>query len=73
MTTIDQALLDRNLLGAALGDLASWQRWLTVLRAAFALPMTELDRATFVQVAGDRAPPSHRVSELVVRSRSSFW
>ena len=72
MTTIDQALLDRNLLGAALGDLASWQRWLTVLRAAFALPMTASDRATFAQVAGDRPLPRARVSELwaVVGRRS---
>ena len=72
MTTIDQALLDRNLLGAALGDLASWQRWLTVLRAAFALPMTASDRATFAQVAGDRPLPRTRISELwaVVGRRS---
>ena len=34
--------------------------------------MTETDRATFTQVAGDRAPPSQRVSELwaVVGRRS---
>ena len=72
MTTIDQALLDRNLLGAALGDLASWQRWLTVLRAAFALPMTASDRATFTQVAGARPLPRARISELwaVVGRRS---
>ena len=34
---IDRALLDKNLLGAALGDTASWSRWLSVLRAAFGL------------------------------------
>ena len=34
---IDRALLDKNLLGAALGDTASWSQWLAVLRAAFGL------------------------------------
>ena len=35
---IDHALADPNLLGAALGDGAPWQRRRVVLRAAFALP-----------------------------------
>jgi hypothetical protein len=61
---IDRALLDRNLLGAALGDAASWSRWLSVLRAAFALPMSDADCITFAEVAGDRAPPGQRVNEL---------
>jgi type 1 fimbriae regulatory protein FimB/type 1 fimbriae regulatory protein FimE len=39
MMPIDRALMDSNLLGAALGDGASWSTWLAVLRAAFALPM----------------------------------
>ena len=34
---IDHALADRNLLGAALGDLTPWKVWRVVLRAAFAL------------------------------------
>jgi hypothetical protein len=61
---IDRALLDRNLLGAALGDAASWLRWLSVLRAAFTLPMSDADCITFAEVAGDRAPPGQRVNEL---------
>ena len=33
--TIDAALADENLLGAALGPVAPWSTWLAVLRAAF--------------------------------------
>jgi hypothetical protein len=64
--TIDRALTDRRLLGAALdGDLASWQTWLCVLRAAFGLLRDdEAELATFHRVAGERAPPSRRVREL---------
>jgi hypothetical protein len=61
---IDRALMDQNLLGAALGDGVSWSAWLAVLRAAFALPMSHEDRAAFAKVAGDRDPPSQAVSEL---------
>src|SRR5215470_1721435 len=63
--TIDRALSDRRLLGAALdSDLASWQTWLAVLRSAFGLPLSDLELETFRKVAGDRAPPSQRVREL---------
>ena len=61
---IDRALLDKNLLGAALGDTASWSPWLAVLRAAFGLEMSDQDRAIFSEVAGERAPPGQRVNEL---------
>src|SRR5262245_10921147 len=61
---IDRALTDRNLLGAGLGDLASWSTWLAVLRAAFGLPLSEADTATFKQVAGDRPAPAGRAREL---------
>ncbi len=43
----------------------SWNRWRSVLRAAFALPMSKRDLQLFQEVAGDRAPPSRRVKELV--------
>jgi hypothetical protein len=43
----------------------SWDRWRAVLRAAFALPMSRRDRVLFAEVAADRAPPKHRVKELV--------
>lgn len=61
---ISEALADANLLGAALGDVASWQAWLAVLKAAFAERLSDDERALFASVAGDRAPPSKRVREL---------
>jgi hypothetical protein len=62
--TIDRALLDPNLLGAALGDAASWVTWLAVLKAAFGLNLTDEQRDLFMQVAGNRSPPTKRVREL---------
>src|SRR5208282_2333600 len=44
---------------------SSWDRWRAVLRGAYALPMSRLDRELFAEVSGDRAPPRHRVKELV--------
>jgi hypothetical protein len=43
----------------------SWDNWLTVLRAAMALPplQTESEKAFFRTVAGDRNPPSRQVRE----------
>jgi hypothetical protein len=61
---ISKALADPNLLGAALGDLASWRTWCVILKAAFAEALTDEERPLFAQVAGDRAPPSSRVREL---------
>lgn len=61
---IDRALADPRLLGAGLGDLASWRIWLTVLKAACGLPLDEAERQTFVTVAGNRAAPTSRVREL---------
>ena len=40
--SIDRALTDKRLLGAALEDVSTWTMWLVVLKAAFALG---LDRA----------------------------
>jgi hypothetical protein len=70
--TIDRALADSRLLGAALGDLASWQTWLCVLRAAFGLQLSDSELATFAKIAGERVSPSKRVRELwaVVARRS---
>jgi hypothetical protein len=62
--TIDRALTDPNLLGAALGNPRSWTRWLSVLKAAFALPLSATDTAAFQEVSGNREPPAHRVREL---------
>jgi len=60
---IDVAMSER-LLGAALGDLATWRVWLSVLKAAFALPLTDAERALFVEVAGGRSSPGKRVREF---------
>jgi hypothetical protein len=62
--TIDRALADHRLLGGALGDLGSWQVWITTLRAAFGLQLSEGELATFRTIAGDRPPPAKRVREL---------
>jgi Terminase large subunit, T4likevirus-type, N-terminal len=69
---IDQAILDQNLLGAGLGDPASWRGWLSILKAAFGLRLTEGEQAFFASVAGARVAPQAPVSELwcVVGRRS---
>jgi len=61
---IDRALLDKRLLGAALGDAASWATWLVVLRASFGLKLTPEQQKIFAQVAGNRSAPTKRVREL---------
>jgi hypothetical protein len=61
---IDRALADGRLLGAALGDTDSWSTWLVVLKAAFGLPLSDAELASFHRVAGDRPVPSKRVREL---------
>jgi len=61
---IDRAFRDKRLFAAALGDLSSWQTWLTVLCAAFALPLTAEQQQIFATVAGGRLPPLKRVREL---------
>jgi hypothetical protein len=65
-------LTDAHLLGAGLGDIDSWQIWLSVLRATFGLELSADDLDRFHAVAGDRTPPAHRVAELwaVVGRRS---
>ena len=62
--TIDRALTDSDLLGAALGPADSWATWLTVLRAAFGVTLDRRDRRAFEAVAGGRKAPAQRVKEL---------
>jgi hypothetical protein len=62
--SIEQALRDNNLLGAALGEVSSWSNWLTVLKAAFGQELTSSELTVFEQVAGERPVPKHRVREL---------
>ena len=62
--TLPRALADRTLLGAALGDPATWSTWLVVLKAAFGLKLDDEELEVFAGVAGSRAPPRSRVREL---------
>ena len=62
--TIDVAMRDDRLLGAALGNTASWSTWIAVLKAAFGLGLTDEQRELFASVAGQRMPPRDRVREL---------
>jgi hypothetical protein len=62
--TIDDALSDPTLLGAALGDPDTWQTWRCVLKAAFGLALNRQEARAFAAVAGSRAPPTQRVREL---------
>lgn len=64
LTSIIDFVDDANLLGPFFRG-ESWDRWRAVLRAAFALPLTDRDQALFDEVAGGRAPPRRRVKELV--------
>jgi hypothetical protein len=70
--SIDRALADRRLLGGGIGDLGTWSTWLTALKGAFALPLSDGERALFAKIAGDRSPPARAVRELwcVVARRS---
>jgi hypothetical protein len=74
---IDHALASGRLLGAGLGDIDTWRTWLVVLKAAFGRPLDKDELATFRTVAGNRAPPDHRVRELWAiagrRSGKSRW
>jgi hypothetical protein len=58
------AMDDLNLFGSAFPG-STWDGWRAVLKAAFALPMSDAERAFFRTVA-DREPPGHRVRELWV-------
>jgi len=64
--SIDDALTDRQLLGAALEDLDSWSTWRVILKAAFGEPLTDDELSLFKTLAGGRAAPAERVSELWV-------
>lgn len=63
--TIDRALSDRHLFGAAIGgDLTSWSTWRATLKAAFGVSLDAEQRKVFAAIAGNRDPPSRRVREL---------
>ncbi len=58
------AIAEGGLLGSSFIG-SSWNRWRAVLRAAYAEPLSDADRALFAEVA-EREPPAHRVKELWV-------
>jgi hypothetical protein len=62
--SISAALADRNLLGAAIGDMGSWSTRLSLLKASFGDALSTRDREVFARVAGNRLPPSRMVREL---------
>jgi hypothetical protein len=59
LVTLDRALSNRQLLG--LGD-PSWLTWRSVLKAAYAEPLSAAEREAFARVAGGRSPPQRKVS-----------
>ena len=69
---IAHAFCDKRLFAAAFDDLSSWNVWLTILSAAFALPLTAAQRQTFATIGGGRLLPTKAVRELwVVAGRKS--
>jgi hypothetical protein len=67
MTLVD-ALADPALFGqlSPFRDLSSWARWLAFLRALFALPMSEADRAAYAHHTGRRTLPASPPNEVYV-------
>jgi hypothetical protein len=63
INVVDDFLDDPNLLGPSFVG-SSWDTWRTVLRAAFAQPLTAAEVEVFRAIAGDRRPPAHPVNEL---------
>jgi hypothetical protein len=64
--SIDRALADRKLLGAALGDLSTWSTWIATVKAAYGCKLDADERVLFDAVADGRSPPTRKVRELVV-------
>jgi hypothetical protein len=62
--SIDAALRDRNLLGAALGNADSWRVWLVALKAAHGQRLDDEELTIFQQIAGGRQPPTKPVKEF---------
>ena len=62
MPDILKVIGDRNLLGPWFSG-PSWSTWRAVLKAAYALPMTDEERMQFYGVA-ERDPPAKQVREL---------
>lgn len=65
MTIID-AILDPNLFRPLFKSLDTWRAWFVVLKAIFAIPMTDEDRALFTQLTGRTTPPTEQVQECAL-------
>ena len=61
--TIDRAL-SVAFAGAGLGNGETWQTWRIMLKAAFALRLTDAERKVFAAIAGNRGLPGDVVREL---------
>src|ERR1035437_5599076 len=62
--TIEQAILDANLLGAGFGDPKTWQQWRTALKAAFQIDLNRDEARACAAISGGRQPPAQKVREL---------
>lgn len=65
MIPIDEALEDKKLLGAALGDPESWQTWITCAKAAYAQALSTKELKSFKEVSGGRNPPKAPAKEFI--------
>lgn len=62
MTIID-AIHDPILFRPLFKSLVTWRTWLVVLKAIFAVPMTEEERVVFTRLTGRTTPPAEQVQE----------
>jgi hypothetical protein len=62
--SIEQAVLDRGLLGAGFGDPTTWQQWRVAMKATFGLELSRDEAGAFAAIAGGRQPPAQKVREL---------
>jgi hypothetical protein len=61
--TIIEAIHDPLLFRPLFKHLDTWQAWLVVLRAIFALPMEAADLKLFTSLTGRETPPVQQVQE----------
>ena len=61
--TIIEAIDDPNLFRTMFKNLDTWRAWRVVLKALFALPMTEEDVLLFRQLTGRDTPPTEQAQE----------
>ncbi len=61
--TIIEAVEDELLFKPLFRDLSTWKSWFTVLKAIFALEMTEEERTLFTQLSSREASPVQQVQE----------